>query len=93
MILLALFDAFYTIIAGGISVVSAVLPPIPTEFSSALNYILQAINNGLSVLFYIFLDPDVVGPLLTWVLAAWMVLFTLDTAWMIIGYIKLSRKN
>ena len=90
MLWLNIFEGFYSIVAG---ISSVVLPAIPQPILSAFQYLLNAISDGLHVLFYIFLDADIITALAPWILTVWAALFALDIAWMIVGYIKLSRKN
>lgn len=90
MLWLNIFEGFYSIVAG---ISSVVLPVIPQPILSAFQYLLNAISNGLHVLFFVFLDADIITSLAPWILSVWTALFGLDIAWMIVGYIKLSRKN
>lgn len=90
MILLAILDIIYAVLTG---LTQLVLPALPQSIDSILIYVLNMIDNGLDIVFTIFLDSSIVAPLMSFVLSMTLALFSLDLIWRIINIIKLSRDH
>lgn len=85
MILMLLLDVFYTVF-GFIS--GIVFPNIPKVIVNLVSYILNFVFDGLDILFYMFISPELVTALLTFMVTLWGILFTIDIVWMIIKIIR-----
>lgn len=85
MILMLLLDVFYTVF-GFIS--GIVFPNIPKVIVNLVSYIMNFVFDGLDILFYMFISPELVTALLTFMVTLWGILFTIDIVWMIIKIIR-----
>lgn len=85
MILMLLLDVFYTFF-GFIS--GIVFPNIPKVIVNLVSYIMNFVFDGLDILFYMFISPELVTALLTFMVTLWGILFTIDIVWMIIKIIR-----
>lgn len=85
MILMFLLDVFYTLF-GFIS--SIVFPNIPKVIVNLVSYIMNFVFDGLDILFYMFISPELVTALLTFMVTLWGILFTIDIVWMVIKIIR-----
>lgn len=85
MILMLLLDVFYTVF-GFIS--GIVFPNIPKVIVNFVSYIMNFVFDGLDILFYMFISPELVTALLTFMVTLWGILFTIDIVWMIIKIIR-----
>ena len=89
MILLTLLDIIYAVVVG---LTSAVFPLIPQQIDSILLYVLSIIDNGLDIVFTLFVDQSLVTPVLSWIISTQLVMLSIDLVWRIIDIIKLRRK-
>lgn len=85
MILMLLLDVFYTVF-GFIS--GIVFPNIPKVIVNLVSYIMNFVFDGLDIVFYMFISPELVTALLTFMVTLWGILFTIDIVWMIIKIIR-----
>lgn len=85
MILMLLLDVFYTVF-GFIS--GIVFPNIPKVIVNLVSYVMNFVFDGLDIVFYMFISPELVTALLTFMVTLWGILFTIDIVWMIIKIIR-----
>lgn len=85
MILMLLLDVFYTVFG---FIFGIVFPDIPLVIVNAVSYIMNFIFDGLDILFYMFISPELVTALLTFMVTLWGILFTIDIVWMIIKIVR-----
>ena len=85
MILMLLLDVFYTL-AGFIF--GIVFPDIPAVITNLVSYIMNFVFDGLDILFYMFISPELVTALLTFFVSLWAILLAIDLVWMIIKIVR-----
>ena len=85
MILMLLLDVFYTVFG---FIFGIVFPDIPTVIINLVSYIMNFVFDGLDILFYMFISPELVSALLTFMVSLWGLLFTIDIVWMIIKIVR-----
>lgn len=85
MILMLLLDVFYTL-AG--LIFGIVFPDIPAVIINLVSYIMNFVFDGLDILFYMFISPELVTALLTFFVSLWAILLAIDLVWMIIKIIR-----
>lgn len=85
MILMLLLDVFYTVFG---FIFGIVFPDIPLVIVNVVSYIMNFVFDGLDILFYMFISPELVTALLTFMVTLWGILFTIDIVWMIIKIIR-----
>lgn len=85
MILMLLLDVFYTVFG---FIFGIVFPDIPLVIVNIVAYIMSFVFDGLDILFYMFISPELVTALLTFMLSLWGILFTIDIVWMIIKIVR-----
>lgn len=89
MILLAILDILYAVV-GFLS--SLIVPVIPQQLDSILLYIFSLIDNGVDILFTLFIDAATISPILSWVISVQLALLAVDLIWRIVDTIKLRRE-
>lgn len=85
MILMLLLDVFYTVFG---FIFGIVFPDIPLVIVNIVTYIFNFVFDGLDILFYMFISPELVSALLTFMVTLWGILFTIDIVWMIIKIVR-----
>ena len=85
MILMLLLDVFYTVFG---FIFGIVFPDIPIVIVNIVSYIMNFVFDGLDILFYMFISPELVTALLTFMVTLWGLLFTIDIVWMIIKIVR-----
>mgnify|MGYP001050118897 CR=1 FL=1 len=85
MILMLLLDVFYTVFG---FIFGIVFPDIPLVIVNSALYVMNFIFDGLDILFYMFISPELVTALLTFMVTLWGILFTIDIVWMIIKIVR-----
>lgn len=85
MILMLLLDVFYTVFG---FIFGIVFPDIPLVIVNIVSYIMNFVFDGLDILFYMFISPELVTALLTFMVTLWGILFTIDIVWMIIKIVR-----
>lgn len=85
MILMLLLDVFYTVFG---FIFGIVFPDIPLVIVNIVSYIMNFVYDGLDILFYMFISPQLVTALLTFMVTLWGILFTIDIVWMIIKIVR-----
>ena len=85
MILMLLLDVFYTVFG---FIFGIVFPDIPLVIVNVVSYIMNFVFDGLDILFYMFISPELATALLTFMVTLWGILFTIDIVWMIIKIIR-----
>lgn len=85
MILMLLLDVFYTVFG---FIFGIVFPDIPLVIVNVVSYIMNFVFDGLDILFYMFISPELVTALLTFMVTLWGILFTIDIVWMIIKIVR-----
>ena len=89
MILLIILDIIYAVV-GWLS--SLIVPALPQQIDSILIYIFQLIDNGIDILFTLFIDASTISPIINWVITVQLALLALDLIWRIVDTIKLRRE-
>ena len=85
MILMLLLDVFYSVFGFIFGVVFPEMPPI---LNNVVAYIMNFIFDGLDILFYMFISPELVTGLLSFMVSLWAILFAIDIVLMIIKIIR-----
>lgn len=85
MILMLLLDVFYTVFG---FIFGIVFPDIPRVIINLVSYVMNFVFDGLDILFYMFISPELVTALLTFMVTLWGILFTIDIVWMIIKIVR-----
>ena len=85
MILMLLLDVFYTVFG---FIFGIVFPDIPSVIINLVSYVMNFVFDGLDILFYMFISPELVTALLTFMVTLWGILFTIDIVWMIIKIVR-----
>lgn len=85
MILMLLLDVFYTVFG---FIFGIVFPDIPRVIVNLVSYVMNFVFDGLDILFYMFISPEIVTALLTFMVTLWGILFTIDIVWMIIKIVR-----
>lgn len=85
MILMLLLDVFYTVFG---FIFGIVFPDIPRVVINLVSYVMNFVFDGLDILFYMFISPELVTALLTFMVTLWGILFTIDIVWMIIKIVR-----
>ena len=85
MILMLLLDVFYTVFG---FIFGIVFPDIPRVIINLVSYVMNFVFDGLDILFYMFISPELVPALLTFMVTLWGILFTIDIVWMIIKIVR-----
>lgn len=86
MLLIAFFEFVYTSVS---EICGFVVPLLPEAILSVISYIVNMIEFGLGMIFYIFFDYKVIVPLAGWLLAFNLVVFVYDLLWHIIYMVTL----
>lgn len=90
MIILAVLDAIFEVIS---SILGVVLPAIPPEIDTYLIAIFNLIENGLDIVFEIFLERTVTIAVFEWMAEIWLVLFGVDLIWRIIDIVRMRHSH
>lgn len=88
MIIIGILELIYSIVT---SITAVVYPAIPQPVNSVLLYIFQLIDNGLDIVFTMFIDASLVSAMLTWIIDTQVVLLGVDLLWRLIDIIRLRR--
>lgn len=85
MILMLLLDVFYSVFG---FIFGVVFPDMPPILNNIVAYIMNFIFDGLDILFYMFISPELVTALLSFMVSLWAILFAIDIVLMIIKIIR-----
>lgn len=85
MILMLLLDVFYSVFG---FIFGIVFPDIPVVVTNLISYVVNFATDGLDILFYMFISPELVTGLLTFMVTLWATLLAIDIVWMIIKIVR-----
>ena len=85
MILMLLLDVFYSVFG---FIFGIVFPDIPVVVTNLIAYVVNFVSDGLNILFYMFISPELVTGLLSFMVMLWATLFAVDIVWMIIKIVR-----